>query len=192
MNEQRTIANSSFQQTCRQGCAIVNRLDGTSFLYSPYWQSKHDLLSSIDDFRGFRIKTLDQGRSGSMPPIILVVDSDPSNCAEWESLLQSQGCDVIAARTGETALALCPKVQPDLVLLRDLLPDIQGLEVCRRLKADLRNRLTPIIMLASTDSASLSSSAHEAGADDFWGHPPTPWEAIGRVQSLLQLKASYR
>lgn len=124
-----------------------------------------------------------------MAPIILVVDGDPSNCAEWESLLQSQGCDVMAARTGETALALCPKLQPDLVLLRDLLPDIQGLEVCRRLKADPRNRLTPIIMLASTDNASLSSSAREAGADDFWSHPPTPWEAIGRVQSLLQLKA---
>ena len=71
-----------------------------------------------------------------MVPIFLVVDGDSSNCAEWESLLQSQGCDVIAARTGETAVALCPKLQPDLVLLRDLLPDVHGLEVCRRLKAD--------------------------------------------------------
>lgn len=123
-----------------------------------------------------------------MAPIILVVDGDSSNCAEWESLLQSQGCDVIAARTGETAVALCPKLQPDLVLLRDLLPDVHGLEVCRRLKADPLNRLTPVIMLASSDNSSLSSSAREVGADDFWGHPPTSWEAIGRVQSLLQLK----
>ena len=124
-----------------------------------------------------------------MAPIILVVDGDPSNCAEWKSLLQSQGCEVVASRTGETALALCPKLQPDLVLLRDLLPDINGLEACRRLKADPRNRLTQVIMLASFENSSLTSSAHAAGADDFWGHPPTPWEAIGRVQSLLQLKA---
>ena len=124
-----------------------------------------------------------------MAPRVLVVDGDPSNCAEWEALLQSQGCDVVAARSGEAALGICPKLQPDLVLLRDLLPDVQGLEVCRRLKADLRNRLTPVILIASTDDPSLSSSAHEVGADDFWGHPPTPREAIGRVQSLLQLKA---
>jgi putative two-component system response regulator len=124
-----------------------------------------------------------------MMPMILVVDSDASNCAEWEALLQSQGCEVIAARTGEAAVTLCPKVQPDLVLLRDLLPDIHGLEVCRRLKADSRNRLTPVILLASPDHATISSSAREAGADDFWVLPPTPWEAIGRVQSMLQLKA---
>ena len=94
-----------------------------------------------------------------MAPIILVVDGDPSNCAEWESLLQSQGCDVIAARTGETALALCPKLQPDLVLLSDLLPDVHGLEVCRRLKADPRNRLTPVIMIASSETTISSLQA---------------------------------
>jgi putative two-component system response regulator len=123
-----------------------------------------------------------------MTATVLVVDGDPSNRAEWEALLLSQGCDVIVARTGEDALTLCAKLQPDLVLLNDVLPDIHGLEVCRQLKADPRNRLTPVVLLTASDNASYVSRAREAGADDFWGHPPTPWEALNRVQSLLQLK----
>jgi putative two-component system response regulator len=123
-----------------------------------------------------------------MTATVLVVDADPSNCADWEALLLSQGCDVIAARSGESALTICPNLQPDLVLLNDSLPDIHGLEVCRRLKADPRNRLTPVVLVTATDNAFFASKAREAGADDFWGLPPTAWEALSRVQSLLQLK----
>jgi len=119
---------------------------------------------------------------------VLVVDADPANCANWESLLLSQGCDVVAAHSGEAALAICPNLQPDLVLLNNFLPDIHGLEVCRRLKADPRNRLTPIVLVSPSNDAAFASSARAAGADDFWGLPTTPWEALSRVQSLLQLK----
>jgi putative two-component system response regulator len=124
-----------------------------------------------------------------MTATVLVVDADPSSCANWKALLLGQGCDVIAVRSGESALTICPDLQPDLVLLNDSLPDIHGLEVCRRLKADHRNCLTPVVLVTATDSASFASKADEAGADDFWGLPPTPWEARNRVQSLLHLKA---
>jgi putative two-component system response regulator len=123
-----------------------------------------------------------------MTPTVLVVDGDPSNCADWEALLLSQGYDVIAARSGEAALTLCPSVQPDLVLLNDTLPDTQGLEVCRRLKEDPRNRLTPVVLVTATDHISFGPRALESGVDDFWGHHPTPWEALNRVNSLLQMK----
>jgi putative two-component system response regulator len=69
-----------------------------------------------------------------------------------------------------------------------MLPDINGLEVCRQLKADPRNILTPVVLLDSVGNVSQASNARKAGADDFWGHSSTPWEAINRVQSLLQLK----
>src|SRR5882672_12104117 len=85
-----------------------------------------------------------------MPVTVLVVDADPRSSGDWEALLSDQGYDVIAARTGEAALTLCTSVRPDVVLLCDLLPDMHGLEVCRRLKADPRNRLTPIILHAAT------------------------------------------
>jgi putative two-component system response regulator len=124
-----------------------------------------------------------------MAATVLVVDADPRRCADWVALLSNQGYAVIAARDGEAALTLCPRLLPDLILLDDMLPDMRGLEVCSRLKADSRNRLTPIILLHATAvSASDISVAISAGADDVWGRSPTPWEALSRVHSLLQLK----
>ena len=123
-----------------------------------------------------------------MPVTVLVVNADPRNSADWGALLADQGYDVIAARNGEAALTLCTSLRPDLVLLFDLLPDMNGLEVCRRLRADPRNRLTPIILHAASADFSDATSAFAAGADDFWGHSPTPWEALTRLHSLLQLK----
>ena len=124
-----------------------------------------------------------------MAATILVVDSDPVNCATWETLLLDQRYDVVAARTGETALAVCSNLQPDLVLLSYLLPDIRGLEVCRRLKAQPRNCLTPVVLLTSGIEARCSSEAIEAGVDDFLGCPTMLWEALTCVHYLLQVKA---
>jgi putative two-component system response regulator len=123
-----------------------------------------------------------------MTPTVLVVGADSSKSVDLETILTGQGYDVVSARSGEAALTLCPKLRPDLVLLSDTLPDINGLEVCRQLKADPRNVLTPVVLLTSPGNNLPKSNAQEAGADDFWGHTPTPWEAINRVQSLLQLK----
>jgi len=123
-----------------------------------------------------------------MTPTVLVVGAESSKSADLETILTGQGYDVISARSGEAALTLCPKLRPDLVLLSDMLPDINALEVCRQLKADPRNVLTPVVLVNSPGNNSPKSNAEEAGADDFWGHTPTPWEAINRVQSLLQLK----
>src|SRR5260370_29534275 len=102
-----------------------------------------------------------------MPVTVLVADADLRSSADWEALLSDQGYDVIAARTGEAALTLCSSVRPDVVLLYDLLPDMHGLEVCRRLKADPRNRLTPIILHAATAVVSHPPRALVPGAEDF-------------------------
>src|SRR6267378_7011511 len=123
-----------------------------------------------------------------MGATVLVVDADSRRCADWEALLSEQGYIVITARNGAAALTLCPQLRPDLVLLYDSFPDMHGLEVCRQLKADPRNRLTPIILHSAAGDDSDASRAIGAGADDFWGHTPTPWEALSRVHSLLQMK----
>jgi putative two-component system response regulator len=125
-----------------------------------------------------------------MTATVLVVGADSTDCdsANWEATLLDQGYEVIAARGGEAALAICPHLQPDLVLLNELLPDTDGFEVCRRLKAGPRNRLTPVVMLKAPGDSCDVSRGFEAGADDSWGHSLAPGEALGRVHSLLQLK----
>src|SRR5260370_23606940 len=123
-----------------------------------------------------------------MAATILLVDADSSNRADWEALLRNQGYKVFSAENGKTALEECPRLQPDLVLLQVSLPDMSGIEVCRRLRANPLNRLTPIVLIAPLSSASDSWQGREAGADDFWGRPPSRWEALTRVQSTLQLK----
>jgi putative two-component system response regulator len=148
----------------------------------------HDALASFIR-SGFLV--IHDEREVTMTATVLVVGADPlnRNCADWEAILLGQGYEVIEARGGEAALAICPHLQPDLVLLNELLPDIHGFEVCRRLKADPRNRLTPVVLLkASGDSAADVLRGFEAGADDFWGHSPTLEEALSWVHSLLQLK----
>jgi putative two-component system response regulator len=121
-----------------------------------------------------------------MTATVLVVDADAPNCANLKAILAGQGYDVKTAATGAEALMLCPILKPDLVLLNDELPDANGLEVCRQLKDDPRNRMTPVVMLSG--GGNDSPGAPDGRADDVWGHAPTPWEALSRVQSLLRIK----
>src|SRR5258708_10977804 len=123
-----------------------------------------------------------------MAATILLVDSDASNRTDWEALLANQGYNVFAAETGRAVLDECPRLQPDLVLLHAALPDINGFEVCRRLKADPLNRLTPVVLISPL-STTDNLRGQEMGADDFWGRPASRWEALSRVQSILQIKS---
>ncbi len=124
-----------------------------------------------------------------MAATILLVIADQESREDWRQLLAKQGYKIIAIGTGERVSDLCLHLQPDLVLVDDSLPDISGFEVCRRLKADVRHRLTPVILITTFSGDTNPSAARAAGADDVWGPQPTRWEAITRVQTLLQLKS---
>jgi putative two-component system response regulator len=90
--------------------------------------------------------------------------------------------------SGRAALLRCPEIKPDLVLLNSSLPDMQAFQVCQRLKADPMNRLTPVIMVVPMSGPFEASRAYRAGADDFWSRPTSRWEALNRVDTILQLK----
>src|SRR6266478_3170075 len=124
-----------------------------------------------------------------MPATILVVDADSLNRADWEALLQNHGYKVFIAESGKAAVEACSRLQPDLVLLDGSLPDLDGIEVCRRLKSEPLTRLTPVVLMLPAGSSSDIAKAKEAGVDDFWGRPGSRWEALSRVQSLLHLKS---
>ncbi len=124
-----------------------------------------------------------------MPATILVVDADSLNRADWEALLQNHGYKVFIAESGKAAVEACSRLQPDLVLIDGSLPDLDGIEVCRRLKSEPLTRLTPVVLMLPAGSSSDIAKAKEAGVDDFWGRPGSRWEALSRVQSLLHLKS---
>jgi putative two-component system response regulator len=124
-----------------------------------------------------------------MNPTILLVDSDLSNRTDWQAVFEEQGFRVFAAGSAGAALDECPALQPDLVLLQTSLPDMHGLELCRRLKDDDRNRTTPIVLMAPHSHGFDLSEARQAGADDFWAKPSSYWELFNRVQSIIQMKS---
>jgi putative two-component system response regulator len=124
-----------------------------------------------------------------MNPTILLVDVASVERENWKALLQNQRYDVFTAENPDSARQLCLQLQPDLVLLHDHLLQVRGSELCRRLKQDPLNQLTPIVLISSAPTPMDMEQSREAGAADFWGMPSSLGEGLGRIQSLLRLKS---
>jgi DNA-binding response OmpR family regulator len=117
---------------------------------------------------------------------ILVVDDVPQNVRLLEAVLTPRGYEVVGATDGDRALGLVRSSKPDLVLLDVMMPDPDGYEVCRRLRADDGTAVLPVIMVtASTDE---KTKAIEAGADDLIAKPFNHDELLTRIRSLLRIK----
>jgi putative two-component system response regulator len=124
-----------------------------------------------------------------MPATILVVDDEPANRELMEALLEPQGYTVITAEDGEGALEAFARHQPDLLLLDVMMPRLDGIEVCRRLKNNPDTRLTPVVLVTALSAVDDRVRGLEAGADDFLGKPIERLELMARVRALLSLKA---
>jgi signal transduction histidine kinase len=120
-------------------------------------------------------------------PTILVVDDVPQNVRLLEAVLGANGYRVVAAHSGEDALARVASELPDLILLDIQMPDLDGYEVCRRLRADPRTAFLPVVMITSSDSE-YRIKALEADADDFVTKPFDREELLARVRSLIRIK----
>jgi putative two-component system response regulator len=127
-------------------------------------------------------------RGGSVNPVILLVDSAFANREELQTFLQRQRYDVYAAVNGESAVNCCKQTQPDLVLLHDGLPDIGSFELCRRLKKDPLNQLTPVVLVKPSPDQWDMRRGSEAGAMSVWATPLSLWDMLERIQTLLRLK----
>jgi putative two-component system response regulator len=124
-----------------------------------------------------------------MNSAILLVDVASASRDSWKSFLQSQNYEVFTAEDGESALRECLRLQPDLVLLRDTLPDVNGFDLCRRMKGNPLNQHIPIVLIKASSDPADAARGREAGAADFWGTSTSLGEVISRMESLLRLKS---
>ncbi|GAB4413095.1 MAG: response regulator [Anaerolineales bacterium] len=121
---------------------------------------------------------------------ILVVDDDPTALRLIGYSLQQEGYDVLTAANGLDGLTQARQLHPDLVILDIMMPDLDGFEVCRRLRADPATRRLPVLMLTAKGQVADKVAGFRAGADDYLVKPADPGELVARVAALLT-RASY-
>jgi two-component system, cell cycle response regulator len=119
---------------------------------------------------------------------ILVVDDVPANVKLLEARLSAEYFDVITAFSGAQALAVAERADCDIVLLDVMMPDMDGFEVCRKLKSNPVTHHIPVVMVTALDQPSDRVRGLEAGADDFLTKPVSDVSLISRVRSLARLK----
>jgi DNA-binding response OmpR family regulator len=117
---------------------------------------------------------------------ILVVDDEPHIVELVRYNLEQEGYAVSAATRGESALASVRAAPPDLIVLDIMLPGVDGLEVCRRLR---RESAVPIIMLTAKGGEMARVAGLELGADDYVTKPFSPRELVARVRAVLRRRA---
>ncbi|TIP99135.1 MAG: PleD family two-component system response regulator [Mesorhizobium sp.] len=119
---------------------------------------------------------------------ILVVDDIPANVRLLEVRLLAEYFEVLTATNGLDAIETCENGKVDVVLLDVMMPDMDGFEVCRRLKSDPATSHIPVVMITALDQVSDRVRGLEAGADDFLTKPVNDLQLMTRVKSLVRLK----
>jgi two-component system cell cycle response regulator len=119
---------------------------------------------------------------------ILVVDDIMPNVKLLEAKLRNEYYTVMSAYSGAEALEITEKEKPDLILLDVMMPEMDGFEVCRRIKANPETEHIPVVMVTALTDATDRVNGLEAGADDFLTKPLEDTALIARVRSLIRLK----
>ena len=124
-------------------------------------------------------------------PSILVVDDEPVNFDVIEALLSNCGYDLHYAANGRQAIDLLHIYKPDSILLDLMMPEIDGIEVCREIKSHPVWKFTPTLMITALNSKEDLARCLDAGADDFLSKPVNGLELRARVSSMLRIKQQH-
>tara|TARA_B100000315_G_scaffold139923_1_gene128951 strand:+ start:3377 stop:4078 length:702 start_codon:yes stop_codon:yes gene_type:complete len=117
---------------------------------------------------------------------ILIVEDEPPLIEVLRYNLESEGFLTLVATDGEEALLLVEEENPDLIILDWMLPELSGIDVCRRLRETKKFKTIPIIMLTARGEEEDKISGLGAGADDYIVKPFSPSELIARVRAVLR------
>jgi len=123
------------------------------------------------------------------PARVLIADDNPANVRILSMRLAADGYDIVTARDGEEALAVARESQPDLILLDVMMPKLDGITVCRRLKEAQETSFTPIILVTAMTEPKDIVAGLEAGADEYLTKPVDHAALSARVRSMLRIKA---
>ena len=121
--------------------------------------------------------------------MILAVDDEEDNLALLKGRLTRRGYDVACASSGKEALELLDKVSPDLVLLDVMMPGMDGMETCQKIKAQSYDEFLPIIFLTAKDDKESKIRGFEIGADDYVTKPFDMDELNARVRAMLRIRS---
>ncbi|MGX9727026.1 MAG: response regulator [Candidatus Electronema sp. VV] len=123
---------------------------------------------------------------------ILVVDDQPANLKVLLSFLQAHNFQIHIADSGFRALNILSKIRPDLVLLDVMMPDIDGFETCRRIKADERLAGVPVVFMTALDSVEDKVAGFNAGGVDYITKPFQQVEVLARIKTHIMLRKRER
>ncbi|MEB3164307.1 MAG: hybrid sensor histidine kinase/response regulator [Prochlorothrix sp.] len=127
----------------------------------------------------------------SRPATVLVIDDEPDNFDVVEALLYEENYDLHYASSGENIFARLARVDPDVLLLDVMMPDVDGLALCHQIRSHAQWRNLPIIMVTALTNKEDLAACLEAGADDFISKPVNKTELKARIHSILRIKAQY-
>jgi len=126
-------------------------------------------------------------QSEERPPIKVLVIDDDNNAIEFIKLgLKYEGFQVESSDTGEDGLVAAQRLNPGLIILDILLPDLDGLEVCNRLRSNPTTRDIPILMLTAKDDVRDRVTGLQQGADDYLAKPFDFDELVARIRAILR------
>ncbi|MBM3525855.1 MAG: response regulator, partial [Alphaproteobacteria bacterium] len=121
-----------------------------------------------------------------MKPVILIVEDEAALVELLRYNLEGEGFDVLVARDGEEALVVIDEQKVDLVILDWMLPQISGIEVCRRLRRQAATKTLPVIMLTARGEEGDRVRGLATGADDYMPKPFSYAELMARIRAVLR------
>ncbi len=124
--------------------------------------------------------------SPTHPALVLIVDDVLDNLAVLHDALDETGYTVLVASNGAAALKIAKEAQPDIILLDAIMPEMDGFEVCTKLKADIDTRNIPVIFMTGLTEAEHVAAAFDVGSTDYVTKPIRPKEVLARIASHMQ------